>query len=92
MTMPTKCSLSNHSTYPEPADIETIFGGKKIVRTQKSKESFLAYDKDEMEYERLVLSQFRDSDSFEIAPLNFKLWVAQRIQLIERFILEYYNA
>ena len=75
----------------EAARIKTIHGGKKIVRSLKTEKAYLAYDRDEIEYEKLVLQSFQTSKAFNESSLNLRLWVAQRIEVIERFISEYHR-
>lgn len=91
MTIPENCNLFNYPIYPQPASIETIHGGKKIVKYENSNESFLALDKDELGYEKLMLIQFKESTLFSQSAIVFRLWVDQRIQLIENFMSEYYK-
>ena len=93
-TIPDKDNwLFNYPIYPEEASIETLHGGKKIVRTTEDEKPFLAFDRDEIEYERMMLLSFKESKAYDKSSVNFKLWVDQRIELIKRFISEYhYNA
>lgn len=91
MIVPEHCSLFNYPIYPEPSSIETIYGGKKIVRTNDTNEAFLAFDKNEIEYERMMLVQFKESEIFSQSSINFRLWIEQRLKVIENFISEYHN-
>ena len=75
----------------ESARIKTIHGGKKIVRSLETDKSYLAYNRDEIEYEKLVLQSFQTSSTFTESSLNIRLWVDQRIKVIEKFISEYHK-
>jgi len=49
------------------------------------------FDKDEIEYEKMMLTQFKESEIFNQSSIHFRLWIEQRIKVIENFISEYYN-
>ena len=91
MTIPEHCLLFNYPISSESSSIKTICGGKKIIRSDDTKEAFLAFDKDEIEYEKMMLTQFKESEIFNQSSIHFRLWIEQRIKVIENFISEYYN-
>jgi len=79
------------NTGPESATIKTIYGGKKIVKSRSTNESYLAFDKDEIEYEKMILQSFINSIAFQDSSINMKLWVKQKIEVINQFLSEHYQ-
>ncbi len=68
------------------ATIETAYGGKKIVYSKDTEEKFLAFNTEELEYEKLILEKFKQDEVFNNISINTKLWIEQRVNVINKFM------
>lgn len=69
-------------------NIKNLRNGTKLLKDEKTNEKFLAFKKDDIDYEKMLISQLKKNEFYDQLPINFKLLIEQRLSLFVDFNAE----